>query len=407
MALVLVASVGCGFDNQTPTGTAGSGGGAGSQGGAGSGGGAGAGAGQDGGAGTGVAGSGSDGGNPDAMVETDPTKWTLLSQTGLYAGLGGDLTKQPLAKGVYEYQPQYALWSDGAEKKRWVYLPPGTKINTDDMDFWEYPEGFKLWKEFRRDGKLIETRLLVKKGQGLNDYHYVASKWKEDHSDAVALPMGEANSMGTQHDIPSQEACSSCHGSGSMWDSVLGFSAIQLAHNLGGLNLTMINQMGWLTTAPPANLQLPGDQADRDALGYLHSNCGMCHNERGKAYTSKIDLDLWTHVKQIGTVQTTRAYLSTVCDVWPAGDDPQALHDKYDPITTCPTGHATGVEPEGTASMIAGSRRIVPKMPAKSVIHELMNLRSTGMDMRQMPPLATKIVDPTGLGKVDAWINKL
>ena len=40
-----------------------------------------------------------------------------LSQTGL-AG-----------EGVRAFEPRFALWSDGAAKRRWIRLPPGTAIN--------------------------------------------------------------------------------------------------------------------------------------------------------------------------------------------------------------------------------------------------------------------------------------
>src|SRR5580765_5729716 len=56
----------------------------------------------------------------------------LLSQTGLYA----NTATGELAAGVVAFQPQFALWSDGATKKRWVKLPAGAKIDTTDMDFW-------------------------------------------------------------------------------------------------------------------------------------------------------------------------------------------------------------------------------------------------------------------------------
>src|SRR5947209_1575763 len=57
----------------------------------------------------------------DGSTTGDPM---LLSQTGLYANIAtGDL-----APGVIAYEPQFGLWSDGATKKRWIKLPPGSKI---------------------------------------------------------------------------------------------------------------------------------------------------------------------------------------------------------------------------------------------------------------------------------------
>ena len=102
---------------------------------------------------------GMEAGLPDASDSGTLPFARLLSATGLYV----DTKKGDLAPDVREYQPQYTLWSDGATKRRWLYLPPGTKIDTSDMDFWLYPVGTKAWKEFSRDGKRLETRLMHKK----------------------------------------------------------------------------------------------------------------------------------------------------------------------------------------------------------------------------------------------------
>jgi hypothetical protein len=330
---------------------------------------------------------------------------TLLSETGLYT----DMVNQTLAPGVHEFEPTYALWSDGAVKKRWVYMPPGGKIQTDSigrgMEYWQYPAGFKLWKEFRRDGKLIETRLLLKLADGLSNWFMVAFKWKDDHSDAVAIPDGEVNSMGTEHDIPSQKNCKDCHG--AMYDNALGFSAMQLSHdaragNPEEITLAKATELGWFNQAPPATgFKLPGTPVEQQALGYLHANCGMCHNPLSKVYTAKAAMDLWTRLDQIGSVPQTRAYLSLVCDQWPGpGGRPS-------PITSCEPGHATGANME--IADISKPKRVVPKDPANSGIHDLMSLRLAGVtgDSIQMPPLGTEIKDPTGLKAIEDWINGL
>ncbi len=398
-ALVLAAVSACGATNDNPggagassvagtpsAGAAGATSGGGGQSGAGAGGSA---AGGGAGGASGGGGAGGTGGMADPMP-------TLLSQTGLYA----DIPTKKLADGVHKFTPAYALWSDGAAKQRYAYMPPGGKITTDDMQYWQYPAGFKLWKDFSRDGKLIETRLLQKLSNGVTDWYMVAFKWKDDYSDAEAVPMGVMNAMGTMHDIPSKEDCKGCHA--SMKDHALGFTAIQLSHNLpDSLNLTQIDQMGWLTTpAKAGGYPLPGNDTEKAALGYMHANCGMCHNYKSQVYKTKVALDLWTYPDKIATVAETPAYLSTVCDQWPGAD-------KFAPITACEAGHATGAPMD--AADISKPKRIVPKNPAESSLHDLMSLRATGMVgmMKQMPPLGSEIPDPTGLGLVDAWINAL
>ena len=55
-----------------------------------------------------------------------------LRETGLYAtGLQVRPDNLPFA-------PQYPLWSDGADKRRWIHLPPGTSIDASGPD-WRFP----------------------------------------------------------------------------------------------------------------------------------------------------------------------------------------------------------------------------------------------------------------------------
>jgi len=206
--------------------------------------------------------------------------------------------------------------------------------------------------------------------------------------------------------VPSEEGCKGCHS--NLHDYALGFTALQLSHNLpGSLNLQQITSMGWLNPPPTGTFALPGTEVEKAALGYLHANCGHCHNNRGNIYKTSADLDLWTHMDTLptATVATLSAYLSMVCDEWPG----MGLGmNKLNPITSCGAGHATGARHESDLSALA--KRIVPGNPAMSSVHELMNLRVAGVageDARQMPPIGTEMVDPMGMTQLDAWINAL
>src|SRR5262245_54168229 len=66
---------------------------------------------------------------PSLAVNTEPPE--TLSATGLYA----DIATKELAAYAQPFAPQFLLWSDGADKQRWVYLPEceGT-IDTTDMN---------------------------------------------------------------------------------------------------------------------------------------------------------------------------------------------------------------------------------------------------------------------------------
>ena len=93
---------------------------------------------------------------------------------------------------------------------------------------------------------------------------------------------GMRNVLGTDHDVPSALDCWSCHK--GQPGSVLGFSALQLAHEGPGA-LDAIVRAGLLTDPPPdLDPRPPGDPETSRALGYLHANCGHCHNPRGGAW---------------------------------------------------------------------------------------------------------------------------
>ena len=75
----------------------------------------------------------------DAAAEDAEVPAARLSETGLYA----NLSKGELGAGVRAFTPQGVLWSDGADKQRWVYLPPGTRIDSSNIDGWKRPVKIK------------------------------------------------------------------------------------------------------------------------------------------------------------------------------------------------------------------------------------------------------------------------
>jgi hypothetical protein len=301
-----------------------------------------------------------DSGQTDGGVTRYPK---LLSETGLYA----DIAKDTLGTGVRAYEVRYPLWSDGAEKKRWVYIPPGEKIDTTDMDFWNYPAGIKAWKEFSVGGKRIETRMQYKSGPNLEDWVMIAYQWRSDGSDADAVPLGVMDASGTTHDIPSVEDCEFCHG--NMQDRLLGFNAIQLSHTLPGLKITDLISESLLTKPPSGSFTIPGSVVENEALGYLHGNCGDCHNRTSSVF-ARIDMQLWESTNKLDTVQNTNGYATAV--------------NLPDPGSTA-------------------DNRIVPGDPAHSQIW----LRMGAPGAAQMPPIARETIDTVGREKIRAWIASM
>jgi len=152
-----------------------------------------------------------------------------LSETGLY--LPGTLTVDPRNRA---FSPQYPLWTDGAQKARWIQLPAGGRITARDADTWEFPVGTRLWKEFAFDGRRVETRMLWR--VTADSWSYAAYVWNEAQTDATLAPAdGVAGVVevapGKRHSVPSREDCRACHDNGG--SGVLGFTMNDAAQALG------------------------------------------------------------------------------------------------------------------------------------------------------------------------------
>jgi hypothetical protein len=308
-----------------------------------------------------------------------PALPSLLSATGLFTSVASNGTLV-LADGVQEYEPLYPLWADGAQKVRWIYLPPGSKIDTTtSMDHWSFPAGTKLWKEFDLNGKRLETRLVWKYGAGPDDVLYVSYWWNPEAgipNDAeMADPiLGEQDVNGTTHNIPAEQDCETCHN--SIEEHVLGFGAIDLNHTLPGANIHTLIEAGTLTTNPSlTDLAIPGNATAQAALGYLHANCGNCHN-RSPGFSGVPAMPMYLRLS-VGTqtVQETDTY------------------------TTAVNQPTTDFTPNGITYRIAG------QAPAASCVTYTMEQRN---DSRyEMPPLASNVVDDAGVATVSAWITTL
>ena len=301
-------------------------------------------------------------------------EYTTLSETGLYA----DLEARRVAAGVASFTPNFVLWADDAEKRRYVALPPGVPIDTDTLDHWVFPVGTKFWKEFLLDGQPIETRLVERYGDGPSDYFMGAFVWRADGSDAELAPDGLDDAGGTVHDVPSQKQCQACHNGER--GRILGFSAFQLARAAtGGEEWTLgeLTRTQRLSDPPASDADYapPGDATTAAAFGYLHANCGHCHNESGTAWPDTqlvLRLDLG---ETEGPAEATGMYRTLVGKKLQYYRDPELDY------------------------------RVVPGEPDASAL--VVRMARRGGDQQQMPPLGTEVPDAHGLELVRNWIAHL
>ena len=285
-----------------------------------------------------------------------------LRDTGLY--LPGTLRVHPDNR---PFSPQYPLWSDGAVKRRWIRLPRGAAVDAARADTWAFPAGTRLWKEFAYD-RPIETRFIERLADG--SWRFAAYVWNEDGTDALLAPAGgiaghrNAAAPGGRYDIPARDDCRACHDGARV--PVLGFSALQLSPQLRGLaEAGVVRNLPQELLATPPRIPAPTPLA-RAALGYLHGNCGHCHN--GNDAAPPVDLRL----EQTGTA----------ADVAAAWRSLVQLGTQYG---------------DGAAPVVPGDARA-------SVLVARMRSRTPA---DQMPPLGTRLPDPEGLALVERWIDSL
>lgn len=325
-------------------------------------------------------------GDGAVLCPTDGGVPNDLACTGLYS----DWATKTLASGVQAYTPAYLLWSDGAQKSRWVYLPPGTSstIDTSNMDDWVFPVGTKVWKEFTVGGQIIETRLLWKtSADPYTGWNVLDYRWSSDAHSATLLLDGETNVNGTTYEIPSQTQCFECHEGRK--DMLLGFDLVGLGAAGGaGLRLSDLVSQGRLTHAPPATtIAIPEDTTGKAAaaLGYLHVNCGVtCHNASSAAQAMNTGL----YMKLLAT------------QMYPDGGAGQV--NQLDTYTK--TVNVTAIDMPNNVNWM----RIAPGDAAHSLLPQMAMARDPNAGVfSPMPPIVSHQPDPAGVGTVEAWINAL
>lgn len=328
----------------------------------------------------------SSGGSPPACENDLPILTeapAILSAAGLYANIE---TKQ-VASFMKEFEPRFTLWSDGAVKTRWLYLPKcDPVIDTSDMNSWNFPVGTYSFKQFVVEGVLVETRMMHRYGPGSQEWIYAVYVWNDEKTEAELDLDGAVYDGGSQpYPIPSVAAgaCAQCHGSNYVGQAesvfyglpsrILGANAIDLSHDGPGLTMASLSNDDLLSDPAPNGFSVPGDATTVEAIGYLHANCGSCHNDTplGRPFATPFAMRLKT---TNDTVESTSVY-QTAVDV--------------------PTAAYVGAS---CTNRIAGGN------PGASCIVERMSDRGT---FRQMPPIDTNQQHLEGIAAVQSWIAAL
>ena len=222
------------------------------------------------------------------------------------------------ANGGIIYDLNTPLFTDYANKYRFVFVPEAVQAAYRSQEVFDFPVGtiiaktFTIQADLRVDDsaeELIETRLLIHRKEGWVALPYI---WNQGKTDAVLTRTGGTQAVSwidvngaqqtTDYVIPNTNNCANCHGEDTLLP--IGPKARHLnkdfAYAGGTANqLDYWTDQGILIGAPGDKssidtIPLWGDTAadlDDRARGYLDVNCAHCHEPGGAADTSGLFLE--------------------------------------------------------------------------------------------------------------------
>jgi hypothetical protein len=192
-----------------------------------------------------------------------------LSEVGVYR----DVATRTAYDDLVGYVPKHALYSDGLEKERYLYLGAGAAIDPSGAA-WVFPVGTVLVKTFLDGDVPVETRLIFRTEPG---WDYAIYRWLPDASDAERLDGNWAEvpvtlAGGGRHTLPSRLDCRTCH---ETHEAVAGVPVL----GIGSLQTDADLVEAGVFSAPPALEPVQGStEEETAALSYFVGNCTSCHN---------------------------------------------------------------------------------------------------------------------------------
>ena len=271
------------------------------------------------------------------------------------------------------YELNTPLFSDGADKLRFIYVPEGAEITAHGDGLLQFPVGTALIKTFAfgqgEEQRYIETRVLLRRDDGWIALPY---RWNEEQTEArlalagARIPISTREGEDISYRIPNKNQCKTCH---SLNDAVVPIGP--KARNLAPALLAALVERGHLAAAPAVMRPMPvwGDQSastEAHARAYLDVNCAHCHQPGGGASNSGLDLR-WEQ------------------------DDPFALGVRKPPV-------AAG---RGAGGLLVS---IAPGEPDRSILVHRMDSIEPGV---AMPELGRSTIDEEGVALMRTWIEEM
>ncbi len=220
-----------------------------------------------------------------------------------YNFFDGDLKDLNPVFGVLPYDLNSALFSDYAHKKRFVWMPEGTKANyNSDYTPLDFPLGSVIIKNFYYDNvqpsgatRIIETRLMYMTEEGWEFAKYV---WNDEQTEATFTNAGSFTNVEwiengitntVNYRIPSRNECFTCHNKFGT-PVPIGPKPQNLNRDLtytdGSMNqLQKWIEYGYLENNLPTEIvsTVKWDDETQDlelrVRSYIDINCAHCHSD--------------------------------------------------------------------------------------------------------------------------------
>jgi uncharacterized repeat protein (TIGR03806 family) len=312
----------------------------------------------------------------------------LLSQTGAFA----DLKTLAPATGLVPYNVNTPLWSDGANKSRWMAIPDRETIGFSPTAEWEFPSGSVLVKHFElpidernsASVRRLETRLLIRDTNG--GVFGATYKWKQDNSDAellsdslnedIAVQTASGVRTQTWH-YPSRDECLQCHTTA--------------ARGVLGLNTRQINRK---FNYPDSGV------SDNQLRAWNH--IGLFNPPLDDSMISALPRLVSVMDKTAPLELRVRSYLDANCSQC---HRPGGVNSQWDGRMATPLAAAKIIDgPVNQNNGDPAARIVAPGDPEKSLLYQRANSEA---EQTRMPPLARNRSDAAAMAVLAEWIRGL
>lgn len=256
----------------------------------------------------------------DTYIEVSPVTVDLTQvpypKLSDYHFFEDEIKNQSPSLNVLPYEPASALFTDYAHKKRFVWMPEGTKATfNNDYDILELPVGAVLIKNFYYENvqpsnntKIIETRLMIRKQSGWIFANYV---WNNEQTEAffdlngsdVNIEWKDENNITktATYRIPNEVQCITCHKAKETINGIstdvytpIGIKPQNLNYDYSYSTETKNQLLKWIDEGYlENNFNLPSQEnttidyndtsksIELRARSYVDINCAHCHqNDR-------------------------------------------------------------------------------------------------------------------------------